>query len=485
MIDDPGRPRRGASSAADGGGTAPTGVRRRLAFRTRLTIALVAAAILPLALFGLVVIATGPDADTTGRLLLFAIAVTVALAIVLGYLLALDLTAPLRTIADAVDRAAAGEPVAAIDVSGEDELGRLAGIQGRLVDDIERRNRQVRGVLDALETLTPEQGQHQLANRAGEEAKRAFELIDAAVLLVDPIEIPEEEVVPGVSRPVRSILRTGDEALGVLVGRVPATRRWEPPDQDLLDLYASEVAVAIRNAQLFARVEAQNERLRSLDEAKDDFLRGVSHNLQTPLTRIRAVAGQLGDERPDRRLEVIGEQADRLSRMVRQLLTVSRLESGALRPRLDVLALGPRVRRTWEALGTDEVPFSLDDRSAGWLAIADADQLDQVLWALLDNAVKYGGGSPVGVAVVAEPADEQLRVTIEDGGPGVPEADRGRLFTRFERGSRGGDDGSGLGLYVSRELCRAMGGDLVLEPTRPGRGARFSIILTAEAGEEG
>jgi signal transduction histidine kinase len=284
---------------------------------------------------------------------------------------------------------------------------------------------------------------------------------------------------------VRSILRTGDEALGVLVGRVPATRRWEPPDQDLLDLYASEVAVAIRNAQLFARVEAQNERLRSLDEAKDDFLRGVSHNLQTPLTRIRAVAGQLGDERPDRRLEVIGEQADRLSRMVRQLLTVSRLESGALRPRLDVLALGPRVRRTWEALGTDEVPFSLDDRSAGWLAIADADQLDQVLWALLDNAVKYGGGSPVGVAVAAEPADEQLRVTIEDGGPGVPEADRERLFTRFERGSRGGDDGSGLGLYVSRELCRAMGGDLVLEPTRPGRGARFSILLTAEAGEEG
>jgi signal transduction histidine kinase len=86
---------------------------------------------------------------------------------------------------------------------------------------------------------------------------------------------------------------------------------------------------------------------------------------------------------------------------------------------------------------------------------------------------------------VAVPADEQLRVTIEDGGPGVPEADRGRLFTRFERGSRGGDDGSGLGLYVSRELCRAMGGDLVLEPTRPGRGARFSIILTAEAGEEG
>ena len=79
--------------------------------------------------------------------------------------------------------------------------------------------------------------------------------------------------------------------------------------------------------------------------------------------------------------------------MVRQLLTVTRLESGALRPRLEVVNVAARTRRAWEALAA-EVPFRLDDDAGGWLAIADADQLDQVLWALLDNAVKYGRGTP-------------------------------------------------------------------------------------------
>jgi signal transduction histidine kinase len=271
----------------------------------------------------------------------------------------------------------------------------------------------------------------------------------------------------------------------VLVGHLPATRGWERADQDLLELFASEIAVAVRNAQLFARVEAQNSQLLELDAAKDDFLRGVSHNLQTPLTSIRAYAHQLQGDRPDRRLGIIAEQSDRLSRMVRQLLTVTRLESGALHPRSEVLALAPKIRRTWEALAAGDVPFSVDDRSEGWLAVADGDQLDQVLWALLDNAVKYGGRSPVSVDIVAEPGPNRLRLTVSDRGPGVAEPDRARLFGRFIRGeTTGGDEGSGLGLYVSRELIRAMGGDLVLEPALRGTGAAFSVYLPGEPPED-
>jgi signal transduction histidine kinase len=302
---------------------------------------------------------------------------------------------------------------------------------------------------------------------------------------MDPDDVEIEEVVPGEPRPVRAELRAGGDRLGVLVGHVSATRIWERADQDLLELFASEIAVAIRNAQLFERVEAQNAQLLELDAAKDDFLRGVSHNLQTPLTSIRAYADQLSGDLPDRRLGIIAEQTDRLSRMVRQLLTVTRLESGALKPRVEVVALAPKVRRAWEALAADGVEFGVEDRSGGWLAVADPDQLDQVLWALLDNAVKYGGRSSIKVAVQTEPTAHRLRLSVIDHGPGVAEADRGRLFQRFVRGEReAADEGSGLGLYVSRELCRAMAGDLILEPGHPGEGATFTVVLPGEPGEE-
>jgi signal transduction histidine kinase len=117
--------------------------------------------------------------------------------------------------------------------------------------------------------------------------------------------------------------------------------------------------------------------------------------------------------------------------------------------------------------------------------VADTDQLDQVLWALLDNAVKYGGRTTVTVEIAVDEPASRLRVTIADGGPGVSDDDRERLFGRFVRGAeRSPDEGSGLGLYVSRELCRAMGGDLQLEPPRTGSGAAFSVHLPAESAEE-
>lgn len=460
-----------------------------LSFRSRLTIGLVAAAVLPLAGFGIVVLLAGEQigpGGTIARVLLFAIATAAVIGILLAYLLAADLIGPLRAIAAAVDRVSAGDLSTPIDVPGDDELARLADSHNRLAATLERRNRELRQILLAIESASPRDGVEFLAGKAASDARAAFGMVDCQVLLVDPGRVPSEERVPGEALPVRAVLRAGEEQLGVLVGHLPATRAWERADQDLLELFASEIAVAIRNAQLFARVEAQNSQLLELDAAKDDFLRGVSHNLQTPLTSIRAYAHQLHGDQPDRRLGIIAEQSERLSRMVRQLLTVTRLESGALHPRSEVVSLGSRLRRAWEALGVDDVPLTVDDGSQGWLAVADPDQLDQVLWALLDNAVKYGRRTPIAAEIATVESAKRLRLTIRDGGPGVPEMDRGKLFGRFVRGGEStADDGSGLGLYVSRELCRAMAGDLVLEPKSPDGGAAFSIYLPGEPADEG
>jgi signal transduction histidine kinase len=459
----------------------------RFAFATRLTFALIASAVLPLSLFGLLLVLAQrlPDsASATPRLLLLAIIVTALISSLAAYILVADLTAPLRAIAAAVDRAKAGDLLTPIDLPGDDELARLAESHNRLAADLERRNRELGRILGAIVHSTPRQGLDWLVGRAGADAREAFGLIDAEVRLVDPATVRTEERVPGEPRPVRADLRAGDERIGVLLGHAPVMRTWERADQDLLEVFAAQVGVALRNAELFATVEAQNAQLLELDAAKDDFLRGVSHNLQTPLTSIRAYAEQLSRTDPDRRLAIITEQSDRLSRMVRQLLTVTRLESGALKPTAEVVSLGSRVRKAWEAMAVEDIPFEVDDQSQGWLAVGDVDQLDQVLWALLDNAVKYGARGPVDVLIGL--TDDRLRLTIADHGPGVAEVDRGRLFGRFERGStQNAEDGSGLGLYVARELARAMGGDLVLEPTSADRGAAFTVWLPAEVPLEG
>jgi signal transduction histidine kinase len=366
-------------------------------------------------------------------------------------------------------------------VAGEDELARLVESHNRLASDLERRNHELGRILLAIGETSPRDGLERLVEQATRSARAAFGMIDARIILGDPTMVPAEEIIPGEARPVRAVLALPDERVGVLVGHLPATRVWDSADQDLLELYASEVAVAIRNIELFDQVEQQRQRLVELDQAKDEFLRGISHNLQTPLTSIRAYAEQIGSERPDPRLGIIVEQSDRLYRIVRQLVATSRLESGTLRPAKEVLALAPRVRRAWDALASVGVPFELKDEAEGWLAIADPDQLDQVLWALLDNAARYAGGAAIRATVAPRPTAGQLAVTIADGGPGVRPEDRDRIFERYERGAAGASaEGTGLGLYVSRSLCQAMGGDLVLEPAAPGTGAAFTVLLPGE-----
>jgi signal transduction histidine kinase/HAMP domain-containing protein len=457
-----------------------------MSFRARLTIGLVAGSVIPLAGFGLVLLATevsraGEADPALVSIVLFALAAGIFVAVLFAFLLANNLTAPLRAVSSAVERARAGDLSARVEVAGEDELAQLVQSHNRLASDLERRNHELGRILLAIGETSPRDGLERLVEQATRSAKAAFGMIDARIVLGDPEQVPEEETIPGEARPVRAMLALPDERVGVLVGHLPATRVWDPADQDLLELYASEVAVAMRNIELFDQVEQQRRRVVELDQAKDEFLRGISHNLQTPLASIRGYAEQIGTEQPDPRLVIIVEQADRLYRIVRQLVATSRLESGTLRPATEVLALAPRVRRAWDALAAPGVPFELHDEAGGWLAIADPDQLDQVLWALLDNSARYAGGAPIRATVAPRPATQQLAVTIADEGSGVKPEDRDRIFERYERGAAGaGVEGTGLGLWVSRALCRAMGGDLVLEAATAGGGAAFSVVLPGE-----
>ena len=474
--------------------TQPAARRFELPFRILLTAALILSAVLPLAVFGAILLAARLNTDDKVVVpLLIALIVAAALfGLLVAAVAVASFTKPLRRITAAVERVAAGESSPPIHLTGDDELARLAESHNRIAAEAQRRNRELGALLRAIAEYSPAQGVTALTTRAASDACAIFGLIDARLRLVNPATVPPAELIPGDPRPVRAETRAGGETLGLLTGNLPATRSWERADQDLLDLFASEVGVALRNAELFGQIEKQNARLLELDATKDEFLRGVSHNLQTPLTSIRAYVDQLRassvEAAQDRRLQIVAEQADRLTRLVRQLLTVTRLEAGVLRPEVDVIALGLRVRRAWEALNAATVDFELRDLGRGWLAVADPDQLDQVLWALLDNAVKYGGREgKIEVEVTADEATSRLHLTITDHGSGISAADRKRVFTRFTRGAaQTSGDGTGLGLYVSRQLLRKMGGELTLEPAGQGSGATFRITLPGEPpGDEG
>jgi signal transduction histidine kinase len=426
----------------------------------------------PPALF---VVALSQPAATGPALLAPLLAILVATLLLAAFLslgLGRSLFRPLAELRETLDRLQAGDLQVQVPVESDDELGRLAASHNRLAATLAGRNRALAVVSQAFAPLSPKAGTAPFAAAAEAAAAQAFGFTAVHVQLGPPADLTPLERVPGEAFEVEAPLAMGDEVLGSIRGTLPPTRDWGEADQDLLRVLGIQLAGAIRNAELF---DATAE----LAELKNEFLRGVSHNLQTPLTSIRAFAGQLAEETGDQRLGIIVEQSERLSRLVAQLLTVTKIEAGTLKPQVDVFPMAALVRRAWESLGHPVSGLALDDRATGWLAAADRDWVEQVVWALLDNALRYGGAGPVEVRIA--PMTDQaglthLDTTVRDHGPGIAAADRERAFERFTRLAPGTTEGSGLGLSVARGLVEAMGGHLWLaEADGPGAALTFSL----------
>ncbi len=252
-----------------------------------------------------------------------------------------------------------------------------------------------------------------------------------------------------------------------LAGRIRVGRDWSEADQSLLDVFARLLRAAIDDASVHARALDRVDRLGRLARLQGDFLRGVSHNLQAPLTNIVVVSEELVTaERTDAHARegalIIRAEADRLARLVGQLLTLSRLEAGTLRVEEEPVAPEPIIQRVWGSLGSDR-PFRMEDRTDGMVAVADRAALEQVSWMLLDNALKY---APTGaIAVTLEPdGPARVAITVWDQGPGIVPEERARVFRRFERGSSSeGIEGTGLG---PRRRPRPRPGDGRHDPLR-------------------
>jgi signal transduction histidine kinase len=203
----------------------------------------------------------------------------------------------------------------------------------------------------------------------------------------------------------------------------------------------------------------------------------ASHELRTPLTAVLGFATTLlnhWDRIPDAekrdQIHLIEGQARRLSRLADDLLTMSKIEAGALEVRPETVDVGATIRRTVPAFADQAIEI---EAGQGLLATADPDHVEQILMNYVSNALKYGG-SPV--RVQARRRHRWIEVSVTDGGEGVPENFIPRLFQKFAQAG-GGSSGTGLGLSIVRGLARAQGGDAWYEPTEPG--AAFCVRLPA------
>ena len=263
-------------------------------------------------------------------------------------------------------------------------------------------------------------------------------------------------------------LIASDSVIGVLHVGTLTPRFFDSEDQELLQLVASRAAIAIEGARL-------HDELVRLNQMKLNFVAIASHELRTPATSIYGIAVTLKHQRdkltPETREELedtLWEQAVRFRTLIEQLLDLSRLDEKAIRIEPQPLNL----RELLAGIAADTAPEAdvRIDVPAELEVEADRAALERIFGNLVRNAVKYGE-PPVILSVQSR--DRYFRLSIEDGGEGVPTELVPRLFERFERGSVG--QGSGLGLSIARAYARAHGGDLLYDPS--GVGARFDLIL--------
>ena len=308
-------------------------------------------------------------------------------------------------------------------------------------------------------------------------ARRLAQALDlpSAAIELRAVEVDERRLV--------FPLREGARTLGTLV--VPAGL-----DEPVLARLQRRVVPALEAvlAAALEREELQREvvetaALRRGDTVKTALLRTVSHDLRSPLTAIATAGEGLGAAHLDDadRLElsaVVTEEAARLTRLIDDLLDLSRLEAGAAEPRREWIALDDVLRSAAEDAG-GSFSFALDDELP--LVRADAAQLERAFANVLDNAARHAGGHPVSVR--ARAVGGRLAVRIVDRGPGIPAAQLERVFEPFfQAGSArtGGSRGSGLGLAIARGFVEANGGRLWVE-SLPGQGASFVCELPLEA----
>jgi PAS domain S-box-containing protein len=270
-------------------------------------------------------------------------------------------------------------------------------------------------------------------------------------------------------------------------GDGPSSAETVPVDVAGRELWLSIVAVALDDDTVYAFRDATHDR--RLENLRSQFVATISHELRTPLASLHGAAMTLREhdlpaQTEDDLLEMIAEQSNRLANLVEEILVAGQLDSGSLHVVADTFDPEELVRGVVTAarsrVGAETIEVVMPPVVPN--VHGDGERTRQVLLNLLDNAIKYspsGGRIEVGLAAVGD----RLRFSVQDEGLGIPAGEQERIFDKFYRldpDQRRGIGGTGLGLYICRELVRSMHGRIWVE-SEPGKGTTFAFELPAES----
>ncbi|MBI2238719.1 MAG: GAF domain-containing sensor histidine kinase [Actinobacteria bacterium] len=290
---------------------------------------------------------------------------------------------------------------------------------------------------------------------------------------------------PGAPAEAAVPLKVGVELLGVLHQR-KETGSIPPEGLELLGGLADQIAMVVQAALLRARQEETLRRLRELDEMKSDFVAITSHELRTPLAAVRGFVNTLRrrlDELPTDEIHeflgIVDQQTERLIRLVEDLLVVSRIEAGKITFSPEPIEPGSFLRELVRGLGDARKRVKLVlDPDLPDLFMVDPHRLDQILTNLLQNALKFS--PPKSKVTLSGNADGRCVVfSVADQGVGIPADELARIFERFHQSDAASTrqaEGAGLGLYITKRLVEAMGGEIRVE-SEVEKGSVFTLSL--------
>lgn len=287
--------------------------------------------------------------------------------------------------------------------------------------------------------------------------------------------------------PVRSYLavpvisRSGEVLGGLFFGH-KEIKRFTEREEIIVQGIASHTAVALDNARLYKTAQ-------DAIKARDEFLSICSHELKTPITSLKLQAqlaslqisrfGKIDERQVHDMATNMDKQLDQLTRLVEDMLDIARIETGHLslvQKNLDLAQLARDVIKRFEPQAANTgVGISLHAEEE-ISVYGDPDRLTQVLMNLLSNALKYGDGKPIEMRVTR--GDGTARIDVRDFGIGVPESERSRIFERFERVvAYRNISGLGLGLFITRQIVEAHGGQISIQTPDDGVGSLFTLEL--------